>query len=132
MSNRSKGTRFEKEFCQMLAEHDFWVHNFTQSQEGQPCDVIAVKCGKAFIIDCKVCEHNRFVLSRIEQNQHCAMELWKNLNGTPGWYALRLNNKEVYMIKADIIEILALEKKSLNEDEIKQYSTPLTEWMMRI
>ena len=43
MSNKKIGNDFEKELCEVLAEYGFWVHNFTQNQDGQPADIIAVK-----------------------------------------------------------------------------------------
>lgn len=40
-TNRTVGTRFEDELCELLAEHGWWAHNMAQNQVGQPADVIA-------------------------------------------------------------------------------------------
>ena len=78
MSNRSKGNAFEAEFCEMLAKSGFWVHNMAQNAAGQPADVIAVRSYEHYLIDCKVCQNNKFSVSRIEPNQHHAMRHWKD------------------------------------------------------
>ena len=77
-SNKKLGNGFETEFCEILSAHGFWVHNMAQNQAGQPADVIAVKSGHAYLIDCKVCSSKSFPLSRVEENQELSMELWKS------------------------------------------------------
>ena len=74
-SNKALGNAFEREFCEELASKGFWVHNMAQNKDGQPADVIAVIDGYPFLIDCKVCAHDKFPLKRIEENQRNAMEL---------------------------------------------------------
>ena len=54
-SNKQAGNAFERSFCEMLFSKGFWVHNFAQNRDGQPADVIAVRNGIAYLIDCKVC-----------------------------------------------------------------------------
>ena len=54
MSNKKLGNSFEAELCEILSQHGFWAHNLAQNAAGQPADVIAVKDGEAFLIDCKV------------------------------------------------------------------------------
>jgi Holliday junction resolvase len=73
MSNKATGTSFEKEFCKLASEHGFWAHMLQGNTQGQPSDVILAKNGKAALIDCKVCENNKFLFSRIEENQDLAM-----------------------------------------------------------
>ena len=65
MTNKKAGNLFEQEFCEILFENGFWVHNLAQNASGQPADVIAVKKGRALLIDCKVCDTNGFSFSRI-------------------------------------------------------------------
>ena len=101
MSNRSNGHRFEQEFCQMLFEEGFWVHNMAQNQAGQPADVIAVRNQIAYLIDCKVCENDEFPLSRIEPNQRSAMDLWERCGNGSGWLALK-TSEGVYMISLPV------------------------------
>ena len=74
--NRKIGNSFETEFCELLFQYGFWCHNMAQNAAGQPADIIAVKGKTAYLIDCKVCSNNRFPLSRVEENQHFAMETY--------------------------------------------------------
>lgn len=98
MSNRGTGTKFETALCEMLADTGFWAHNLAQNKHGQPADIIAVKNGKAYLIDCKVCSTDKgFPFSRVEENQRCAMELWEECGNGSGWFAVSLPNGEVYM-----------------------------------
>lgn len=46
MNNRKTGNSFEAEFCDLLFQHGYWVHNLAQNAAGQPADVIAVKTMK--------------------------------------------------------------------------------------
>ena len=41
-TNRKLGNTFESEFCEMLYEKGFWVHNMAQNQAGQPADVTSL------------------------------------------------------------------------------------------
>jgi len=42
----------------------------------QPFDIIAVKAGQAFAIDCKTCVDDTFPITRLEDNQIMAFEKW--------------------------------------------------------
>lgn len=55
MSNKKIGNGFEAEFCEKLFQNGYWVHNLAQNAAGQPADVVAVKNGVPYLIDCKVC-----------------------------------------------------------------------------
>ena len=131
MSNRKTGNAFENEFCEMLFNEGYWVHNLTQNNAGQPADVIAVKNGKAFLIDCKVCEGNSFPLSRIEPNQHSAMSLWKQSGNGNGWFALRLNDGSVYMLDHDLMKAFGVGSSIINEDSIRHYGQDFERWVKR-
>lgn len=82
VSNRKMGHDFEKELCHTLYDNGFWVHNLTQNAAGQPFDLIAVRNGRAYAIDAKVCANDVFLLSRIEENQRYAMSLWMECGNT--------------------------------------------------
>lgn len=97
MSNRKTGTTFERELCQILAAHGFWAHNLAQNAAGQPFDVLAAKDGRAYPIDCKVCEHDKFPLSRIEENQESSMLLWQDTGNEQGWFAMKLSDGTIRM-----------------------------------
>lgn len=130
MSNRKTGNAFETRFCVELFDHGFWVHNMTQNAAGQPADVIAVRNGKPFLIDCKVCENGMFPLSRIEPNQHTAMTLWKQCGNDVGWFALELNDS-IYMFDHDLMMNLALSRSIVNEDDLLLYGQALEKWVKR-
>ena len=95
--NKKNGNSFEAEFCEMLAKHGFWAHNMTQNQAGQPADVLAVRNGAAYLIDCKLCSAKGFSLDRIEPNQETAMDLWESCGNPFGIFAIKHNGK-VFMI----------------------------------
>ena len=65
MSNKKIGNGFEAEFCEKLFQNGYWVHNLSQNAAGQPADVVAVKNGVPYLIDCKVCSGKVFSVSRI-------------------------------------------------------------------
>lgn len=77
MNNKKLGTQFEKDMCDMLSAKGYWVHFIAPDSRGaQPFDIIAVKDGKALAIDCKTCVADTFNISRLEDNQIMAFELW--------------------------------------------------------
>ena len=88
-SNKKLGNDFEKELSIFFGQKHCWVHNFASKQEGQPADLIIVTKGHAYLMDAKVCSNDVFVTSRIEPNQHTAMNWWYLLNDEPGWFALK-------------------------------------------
>ena len=128
-SNKKVGNDFEKELCDMLASEGFWAHNMAQNSAGQPADVIAVRNGKAYLIDCKVCVNDTFPFSRIESNQHTAMTLWKQSENDYGWFALQLSNKDIYMIDHGLMIALSLNQSSIGKDLITHYGLPLERWL---
>lgn len=131
MSNKSDGNTFEKRFCQTLAAYGFWVHNLAQNTQGQPFDVIAVRNGKSHIIDCKVCANNIFKLERVEDNQYNSMELWANKGNEVGWFAIKLNTEEVFMISFEDIKTQMSFCKVMSEKNIRGVGIPLDRWVER-
>lgn len=127
-TNKKVGNDFEAEFCEMLSAHGLWVHNMAQNKAGQPADVIAVKNKTAYLIDCKVCTHERFSLSRVEENQYFAMELWKQCGNGEGWFALKIDN-DVIMISNQTMIDLSYEKSTLNEKDIRKNGMSLERWL---
>lgn len=126
--NRKIGNDFETEFCEILADHGFWVHNFALKKSGQPADVIAVKNRIAKLIDCKVCENDTFPLSRIEENQKLSMDLWEKCCNGQGWFALN-TSRGTYMITLSMLEHLSKSKKSLNLKDIIENALELGDWL---
>lgn len=131
MTNKKLGNDFESQFCEILFEQGYWCHNLAQNQVGQPADVIAVRNGKAYLIDCKVCVNDTFPFSRIESNQHTAMTLWKQSGNGYGWFALRLSDNNIFMIDHDLMIALSLNQSSINRDLITHYGIPLETWVVR-
>lgn len=126
MNNKQAGNKFEKDFCVQLAEDGFWVHFFLGTK--QPADIIAVRNENAYLIDAKDCENDRFVFSRIENNQDSAMRFWELCGNNQGLFALK-TSEGVYMLPYGRIQTLeALGYKSLNMMQIKANSTPYDKW----
>ena len=122
-SNKKVGNDFEQEFCELLAAEGFWAHNLAMNSAGQPADVIAVRNEKAFLIDCKDCEGDRFVLSRVEENQHLVMDLWAQCGNGQGWFAIKIEG-EIYMIPYDVIRHL-----SQTIRDMTYIGIPIGEWV---
>lgn len=116
-SNKTVGNSFEAELCELLAEHGFWAHNLAQNQTGQPADVIAVKNDIAYLIDCKVCEHDRFPFSRVEDNQEGAMTLWELRGNSNCYFALKDSQERIYMVHFDDISarIMVYGQSAIND-----------------
>lgn len=132
MSNKKEGTAFENEFADILSDKGFWCHLFAQNSAGQPADVIAVRNGQAYLIDCKVCERKVFRLSRIEENQEQSMKLWESLGNNECWFALELG-REIYMISlATLLEARKEGMKSLTESQVRLIGFSLAEWFERV
>lgn len=105
MTNKKSGNDFEREFAELLSEQGFWAHLLSQNQTGQPADVIAVKKDIAYLIDCKVCQNDRFSFSRIEPNQEAAMTLWEQRGNVNCYFALKDSRGEIFMVHFDEIQI---------------------------
>ena len=131
VTNKKLGNTFEAELCEMLFEHGFWAHNMAQKVEGQPADVIAAKNKTAYLIDCKVCSDNKFPLSRVEENQHNSMDLWRDSRNGEGWFAFKLNDDEIVMIPHICIKALMLEKSVLNLSDMREYGIKLERWLSK-
>lgn len=128
MSNKKVGNDFENEFCNLLSVNGFWVHNLAQNQAGQPADVIAVRDGKAFLIDCKVCSTGRFQLKRIEENQQLAMEHWLDMGNDEVWFALKLDDNIVMINYLDLMGLKMIQS-SLNIKEIFKQGIMIEDWI---
>ena len=130
MSNRAKGNKFEKELCDILSKHGFWVHNFAQNKAGQPADIIAVREGRAFLIDCKDCDKEYFPFSRVEDNQRLAMKHWFRWGNGRTYFALKLPDGTIYMISYQLI--IAFEevyhRSAFSKKDFEVFRT-LDEWM---
>lgn len=129
LSNKKLGNDFERVFCEKLAENGFWVHNMAQKRDGQPADVIAVFRNIPHLIDCKVCSNGTFDLSRVEENQRSAMELWVCCGNFYSWFAILLPNDEIWMIPfKSILAFISTKRKSIDTVNIRKYGISFEEW----
>lgn len=128
MSNKKLGNSFEAELCEILAKEGFWAHNLAQNAAGQPADVIAVKDGEAFLIDCKVCSQGKFQYSRIEENQDLAMDLWCDCGNGKGWFALKFD-AGTYMVNRESIRNCSNYHLAMTPELAKEYGYSLEEWL---
>ena len=131
MSNKAMGNAFEQELCEILAKHGFWTHNMAMNKSGQPADIIAVRNKMAYLIDAKVCSSRGFALSRVEENQDLAMELWKECGNGQGWFALKVPTGEIYMIPHLNIKAYQARQSTLSFTEIHELGKPIGKWVER-
>ena len=129
MSNKKLGNDFEQELCEKLSGYGFWTHNMAMNKSGQPADIIAVKNKVAYLIDAKVCSSRGFALSRVEENQTLAMELWKECGNGQGWFALKLPTNDIYMLPHICIQAYANLQAYLSFSEIHELGKPLGKWV---
>ena len=128
MSNKSNGTAFERTFAELLSEEGFWAHCLKDNVNGQPFGVIAAKNGRTYVFDCKDCQTDRFVLSRIEENQRNAMSLWGETGNYQGMFAVKFSGR-IYLIPHRMLEILVENgTKSITEIEARRYGRTFEQW----
>jgi Holliday junction resolvase len=130
ISNKKSGSDFEHEFCKIASEAGFWAHKIQDAKNGQPADVIMCRNNIAALVDCKVCENDIFKLSRIEENQELAMEMWAKRGNEFTAFALKLNSiEEVRMISYFFLKGLkSTGFKQLNKEQILEYSKSFDQW----
>ena len=127
--NKKLGNDFEQELCQILADAGYWTHNFASRKNGQPADIIAVKNGKAYLIDAKECTREIFPLKRMEYNQELSMGLWIECGNIEPYFALKARN-EIYMVSyVTIKNLIRKGKKQLNLEDMNKYGTRLAAWL---
>ena len=98
MNNKKKGSDFERRFCRYLGRLGFWVHFMSPDNGGnQPFDVIAVRRGNAYAIDCKTSVRKVFPLSRLEDNQVLAFQRWLDCGNTMPQIAVEYEGR-VYLV----------------------------------
>lgn len=124
------GTRFEREFADILAKHWFWVHLFQDNQNGQPCDVVAAKNGHVYLFDCKDCQDQVFLLSRVEENQYNAMQLFDMTGNSKGMFAIRFPEDGIYLIEYDKMQKMQdAGFKRINSSVSRTQGCRLEDWL---
>ena len=129
--NRSVGTRFEAELCEILAKHGFWAHNMQQNSAGQPADIIAVRGAFHTLIDCKhIADDNGFPFSQIRENQRSAMKMFQRKCGQLCYFAFKLPDNTIWLITLERMDTLANRKKTrLTDEEIRTQTWSLESWL---
>ena len=127
VSNKKIGNGFEAELCEKLFQNGYWVHNLAQNAAGQPADVVAVKNGVPYLIDCKVCSGKVFSVSRIEDNQRMAMTLWRECLNGEGWFAVKFG-ENIYMITLSRLDSMV--SKNLPEELFQRFALTFEEWLV--
>jgi Holliday junction resolvase len=130
MSNpREIGANFELAVMKELSRRLFWAYRIPSTAIGQPADIIAVRAGRAVLIDCKYCKHDRFVLSRIEGNQETSMDYWEKCrNGSP-WFAFGFEDDSIVFVSWQMLKMKLEEGvKSLNKSEIIRLGVSIGTW----
>ena len=128
--NKKIGNTFEQELCDILSGYGFWVHLLNANKAGQPADIIAVRNKVSYLIDAKVCSDNRFPLSRVEENQDLAMELWNDCGNGIGWFALKIDTG-VFMISHYVMKAYRAKQSSLSANEIHELGLPIERWVKK-
>ena len=97
-NNKKLGTEFEREMCKYLRRKGYWVHFMSPDVSGaQPFDIIAVKDRFPIVMDCKTAVKPIFPISRLEDNQLMAFELWLKCGNSLPYIAIKHKN-QVYLI----------------------------------
>jgi Holliday junction resolvase len=128
ITNKKLGNQFEVELANMLARSGFWCTRLAPSAFGQPADLIAAKDKRAYLIDCKVCHGGRFNMSRVEDNQHYAMQMWNNKGNGSGYFALLIDDS-VYMLSYSNLQLYIGKKSVLNTKEITALGLEFSRWV---
>lgn len=132
MNNKRSGTAFEREFAEQLATDGFWVHCFQDNQNGQPCDVIAARNGYTWLFDCKNCEGNYFLLSRVEENQYNAMKLFEMTGNSRGMFAIRFPGDKICLVPYWQLAILRKKgEKRLDRISCVLYGEEFSRWVLK-
>jgi Holliday junction resolvase len=131
MTNKKLGNDFELELCDILAGRGFWAHPLNANKSGQPADIIAVRNKISYLIDAKVCSSRGFALSRMEENQDLAMELWEECGNGQGWFALKISSGDIYMVPHFCIKAYQGRQAYLSFSEIHELGKPLEKWVTK-
>ena len=131
LNNKQLGNKFENELGEILSGYGFWVHLLNMNKSGQPADIIAVRNKVAYLIDAKVVSTKQgFALSRVEDNQDLAMDIWNEKGNGQGWFALKVKDK-IFMIPHICIKAYMIQQSILSIAEITTIGKPIEKWVTR-
>lgn len=104
MNNKKLGTAFEREVVSLLSQNGYWVHFITPDASGsQPFDIIASMSDYPFVADCKTSATKWFSISRLEENQKMAFELWLKKGNTRALIFVKYKSK-IYAIPYIVLQ----------------------------
>lgn len=130
MGNKKTGNLFEKQLAEKLSENGFWVHRFQDNQNGQPCDLMAARDGETYLFDCKSCGKDSFRLSRVEENQKNAMDLFYRTGNRRGMFAIRFPEGLIYLVDYQVMEDIREQgRKRIDKNEIHIYGRTFESWL---
>jgi len=121
VNNKVIGNQYEKQLCELLQKNGYWCYLMSYTPSGQPCDVVAVKDNKVYLIDVKHSSNNKFYASRIEPNQHtCFQYASKKCEVKNCGFAIYSDAlKQFYWLNYDDVkEVNILNELGTMEDEI--------------
>lgn len=99
-ANVNEGSRFEERVAEILGKNGFWATVIPKGKDGsQPADIVAVNHRGSYLIDAKLCSYQRFVFSRMEDNQLSAMDRFEECTNGRGWFAIGYPGDRIYMIE---------------------------------
>lgn len=117
MNNKRLGTAFEREVVELLSKNGFWVHFITPNANGsQPFDIIACQDDNPAVIDCKTSSTKWFNISRLEDNQIMAFDLWFRTGNSYAYIIIKYNEK-IYQIPYRMLKGL----KKINLEEMDNF-----------
>ena len=120
MNNKKLGTCFERDYCEELSKQGYWVHFMSPDGRGsQPFDIIAVKNGQAYAIECKTLtsDKNTFTINRLEMNQIFAFEKWMMCGNKEPLIAVKWRDKVILIAYTELAT-----KKKINLEEYQHES----------
>lgn len=94
---------FERDMCKILYTLGYWAHRISKDERGaQPFDIIALKRGSIFALDCKTCSKPRFEIKRAEINQCLAFDaLLKRTDAVCGFVCLY--DDDIYLVPFEMV-----------------------------
>lgn len=128
-NNKSLGSSFEEELCQILFKYGFWSYNTINKSSGQPADIIAARNNVPYLIDAKVCSNDIFDTKRIEENQRLSSMVFSQCGNNQAHYAFKLSDGSIYICDLMVLLMIRQEKKTLNRQDILEISKPIDEWI---
>lgn len=131
------GDATEKFIVKGLKNYGYWVYNFPKKASGQPCDIVAIKGGKSYLvwlIDAKHVEEDivSFTFNRIEANQISSMNYAYNYAkfniDNLGFCIFFARDKQLRWFPfKDYLFMNNMGKKSVNMNELKLFTEVLND-----